>query len=206
MVPAQFETGITLSSTPGADPVSEARHAEALGFDVVTVHRDVLNGPPPSFETWTLLGWVAAHTTRVRVAPNVLVLPNRHPSVVAKMAETLDRLSRGRLILALGSGAAMNDGAVRALGLQHRSARQKLAAIEEAVDVIRGLWEVPGFSYAGDHFGTEAALVESEESGGAGAALSAVCGNVVSAWVQCDGPLRPGRSQPKRKPAYFHQF
>jgi alkanesulfonate monooxygenase SsuD/methylene tetrahydromethanopterin reductase-like flavin-dependent oxidoreductase (luciferase family) len=149
--------GITVSTAPGADPVSEARHAEALGFDVVTLHRDVLDGPPPSLETWTLLTWVAAHTASVKVAPDVLVLPNRHPAVLAKMAETLDRLSGGRLILALGSGATMNDQAFRAFGLQHRSARQKVVAIEEAVDVIRGLWETPAFSYSGEHFSTEAA-------------------------------------------------
>jgi alkanesulfonate monooxygenase SsuD/methylene tetrahydromethanopterin reductase-like flavin-dependent oxidoreductase (luciferase family) len=159
-LPTTPSFGITVSTSPEADPVSEARHAEALGFDVVTVHRDVLNGPPPSLETWTLLTWVATHTTTVKIAPNVLVLPNRHPAVVAKMAETLDRLSGGRLILALGSGATMNDEAFRAFGLEHRSPRQKVVAIEEAVDVIRGLWGTPAFSYAGEHFRTEAAELQ----------------------------------------------
>jgi len=149
--------GITISSSSAADPVAEARHAEALGFDLVTVHRDVLHGPPPSLETWTLLTWLAAHTSTVRLAPNVLALPNRHPAVVAKMAETLDRLSGGRLVLALGGGAASNGEAFGAFGLARRSARETVQATEEAIDVIRGLWERPAFSYPGAHFTTVAA-------------------------------------------------
>ena len=151
------EVGISISSSPDADPVAEARHAEALGFDVVTVHRDVLHGPPPSLEMWTLLTWIAARTTTVRLAPNVLALPNRHPAVLAKMAETLDRLAGGRLILALGGGAAINREAFGALGLAQRSARETVAATEEAIEVIRGLWRQPGFSHPGDHFTTRAA-------------------------------------------------
>jgi alkanesulfonate monooxygenase SsuD/methylene tetrahydromethanopterin reductase-like flavin-dependent oxidoreductase (luciferase family) len=153
--------GITISaSSSGADPVAEARHAEALGFDMVSVHRDVLHGPPPSLEMWTLLTWIAAHTERVRIAPNVLALPNRHPAVLAKMAETLDRLSGGRLILALGGGAAINRDAFGAFGLAQRSARETVAATAEAIEVIRGLWRQPGFTYAGSHFSVRAAELQ----------------------------------------------
>jgi alkanesulfonate monooxygenase SsuD/methylene tetrahydromethanopterin reductase-like flavin-dependent oxidoreductase (luciferase family) len=140
--------------------VAEARHAEALGFDVVTVHRDVLSGPPPSLETWTLLTWLAAHTSTVKLAPNVLALPNRHPAVLAKMAETLDRLTGGRLILALGGGAPINQQAFGAFGLARRSPRQTVAATEEAIDVIQGIWRQPSFSYAGRHFTTSGAELQ----------------------------------------------
>ena len=104
----QFGINIHTRLRPAADLLAEALHAEQLGFDVVTLHGDVLHGATPSFETWTLLTWLAAHTTRVRLAPLILALPNRHPAVLAKMAETLHRLSAGRLVLALGSGAAMS--------------------------------------------------------------------------------------------------
>jgi alkanesulfonate monooxygenase SsuD/methylene tetrahydromethanopterin reductase-like flavin-dependent oxidoreductase (luciferase family) len=156
---ARPSIGITISSSPsaGADPVAEARHAEALGFDVVSVHRDVLSGPPPSLETWTLLTWVAAYTTTVKLAPNVLALPNRHPAVLAKMAETLDRLSGDRLILALGGGAPVNHPAFGAFGLAQRTPHQTVAATEEAIDIIHGLWRQPSFSYTGEHFTTSGA-------------------------------------------------
>jgi alkanesulfonate monooxygenase SsuD/methylene tetrahydromethanopterin reductase-like flavin-dependent oxidoreductase (luciferase family) len=156
----QFGINLHTWMHPGLDPVTEARHAEQLGFDLVTLHRDVLHGTDPSFENWTLLTWLAARTTRIRVAPMVLALPHRHPSVLAKMAETLDRLSDGRLVLVLGGGGAMNDPTYRALGLAQRSPREKVEALEEAIDLMRGLWSSPGLTYAGKHFQTEGATLE----------------------------------------------
>jgi alkanesulfonate monooxygenase SsuD/methylene tetrahydromethanopterin reductase-like flavin-dependent oxidoreductase (luciferase family) len=99
----RFGVNIQTSAQSGADLVAAAQHAEALGFDAVTVHRDVLHGNEPSFEMWTLLTWLAAHTTKIMLAPVVLALPHRHPAMLAKMAEALDRLAEGRLILVLGS-------------------------------------------------------------------------------------------------------
>lgn len=151
---SRLRFGVTIPSEPGIDLVSEAQHAEQLGFDVVTVHGDVMNRPEPTLEAWTSLTWLAAATTTIHFAPNVLVLPNRHPAVLAKMAETLDRLSGGRLVIALGSGAAINDNAFRAFGLESRSPREKVEALDEALDVIHGLWEMPGFTYSGKHFHT----------------------------------------------------
>jgi alkanesulfonate monooxygenase SsuD/methylene tetrahydromethanopterin reductase-like flavin-dependent oxidoreductase (luciferase family) len=51
----------------------------------------------------------------------------------------------------------MNDDSFRAIGLDVRSPRQKVAALEEALDVIHGLWSTQRFSYSGDHFQTAAA-------------------------------------------------
>lgn len=156
----KFGVNIHTAIQPGVDPVTEALQAEQLGFDVVTLHGDALHGNNPSFELWTLLCWVVAHTTSIRVAPVVLALPHRHPAVLAKMAETLDRLSGGRLILVLGGGGPMNEPAYRALGLASRSPREKVQALEEAVDLLRGLWSTADFSYAGEHFRIEGANIE----------------------------------------------
>src|SRR6266540_1354813 len=155
-----FGINIHTRMRPDVDLVAEALHAEQLRFDIVTLHGDVLHGTAPSYETWTLLTWLAARTTHIRFAPVVLALPNRHPAVLAKMAETLDRLSDGRLVLTLGSGAAINEPAYRAFGLAQRSPREKVAALEEAIDMLRGLWSSSGFSYAGHHFQTEGATIE----------------------------------------------
>src|SRR5436309_16069779 len=109
---------ISQSAQPGADPVGDARHAEALGFDFVSCS-DHLHGTYPTFETWTMLAWIAASTSRIRIATNVLGLPYRPPAVVAKMAETFDRLSGGRVILGLGGGGS--DEEFRAFGLAERT-------------------------------------------------------------------------------------
>lgn len=152
--------GVAVSTAPDTDPVAEARDAEALGFDVVSVHRDVLSGPPPSLEAWTLLTWLAARTTTVRLLPNVLALPNRHPAVLAKMAETLSRLAGGRLILGLGGGALVNHQAFGAFGLAQRSPAETVAATEEAVEVVVGLLRRPRSSHAGAHFTVTAAELQ----------------------------------------------
>lgn len=155
----QFGVNIHTAMQSGEDPLAAAHHAEQLGFDVVMLHGDALHGSNPSFELWTLLCWVAAHTSSIRVAPVVLALPHRHPAVLAKMAETLDRFAGGRLLLVLGAGGPMNEPAYRALGLASRSPREKVQALEEAVDLLRGLWSTSGFFYAGEHFRTEGATI-----------------------------------------------
>jgi probable F420-dependent oxidoreductase len=149
-----FGVDISTSAAAGADPVAAARAAEALGFDFVSAN-DHPAAHDPRYETWTMLAWIAAATSRIRVATRVLGVPYRHPAMVAKMAETLDRLSGGRLILGLGAGAS--DEEFRAFGLGVRSPRDKIDGLEEAVRVIRGLWTEPGFTFAGRHYRTEAA-------------------------------------------------
>jgi alkanesulfonate monooxygenase SsuD/methylene tetrahydromethanopterin reductase-like flavin-dependent oxidoreductase (luciferase family) len=152
-----FGLNVSPSAAGGADPVEDARVAESLGFDFVSMN-DHLHGPDPRYETWTALSWIAASTSRIRVATRVLGVPYRHPAVVAKMAETFDRFSGGRLILGLGAGAS--DDEFGALGLEVRSAREKIEGLEEAVTIIRGMWSERTFTLQGRVFRTERAEVE----------------------------------------------
>jgi alkanesulfonate monooxygenase SsuD/methylene tetrahydromethanopterin reductase-like flavin-dependent oxidoreductase (luciferase family) len=125
--------------------IAEAQDAESLGFDLFCVP-DHLHGAHPTPEPWTALSWIAAVTERIAVMPDVLGLPYRAPAVTAKMAETLDRLSGGRLVLGLGTGGY--DAEFAALGLAQRTPGGKVAALGEAVQIIRGLWREPGFMRA----------------------------------------------------------
>ena len=155
--PLQFGANISPSAAIGADPVAAARRAEELGFDFVSTS-DHPCGESPTNETWTILTWIAASTSRIRIATRVLGLPYRHPPMVAKMAETLDRLSGGRLILGLGGG--YGDEEHQAFGLNVLSAKDKTDGLEEAVSIIRGLWTQERFSFPGRLFRTEAAPLE----------------------------------------------
>jgi len=145
------------SAAEGADPVSLAAEAEDLGFDFISAN-DHPCGTTPTFEVWTLLGWVAARTSRVRVATRVLGVPYRPPAIVAKMAESLDRLSGGRLILGMGGGSS--DEEFRAFGLGVPTPRQKIDGLEEALHIIRGLWWQPTFTFDGTLYRTEEAAIE----------------------------------------------
>lgn len=152
-----FGLSISPSALPDADPVASARMAEDLGFDFVSAS-DHPCGTGPTYETWTMLSWVAAATSRIRVATRVLGMPYRNPAMVAKMAETFSRLSGGRLILGLGGG--YSDEEFRAFGLGDFSPRDKVDGLAEAVSITRGLWSQPAFSFPGRLHRTDSADLE----------------------------------------------
>ena len=187
MTALMFGLDVSTSAAPGADPVTYAQHAEELGFDFVSAN-DHPEGRRPSFELWTMLTWIAARTSRVKVATRVLGVPYRAPAMTAKMAETLDRLSGGRLILGLGGGAS--DDELRAFGFDVPSPREKVDGLEEAVRVIRGLWANSPFTYEGSLFHADDATLEPKPAheipiwlGTFGPRALAATGRVADGWI-----------------------
>ena len=89
----------------------------------------------------TLLTAIAAATERVTVFPNVANLPLRPPAMLARAVASLDILSGGRAELGIGAGAFWD--AIAAMGGPRRSPRESVAALREAIAVIRALW-TPG--------------------------------------------------------------
>jgi alkanesulfonate monooxygenase SsuD/methylene tetrahydromethanopterin reductase-like flavin-dependent oxidoreductase (luciferase family) len=149
--------GVNIPASTDTDPVRLAKIAEALGYDFIST-ADHPCGSNPTRETWTMLTWIAARTERIHVATRVLGVPYRPPAMVAKMAETLDRLSGGRLILGLGGG--YSDAEFRAFGLSTPTPREKVDGLREAITIIRGLWTQPGFSFPGRLYSTRDADLE----------------------------------------------
>lgn len=149
MTRLRFGVNLSTSAARDHDPVAEALLAEELGFDFVS-SSDHPCGEHPANETWTLLSWVAASTRRIAVMTRVLGAPFRPPVLVAKMSETLHRLSDGRLILGLGAGAQDHEMAALAGRVLPPGAR--VAALEEAATVIRGVWGSPHFTYDGQYY------------------------------------------------------
>jgi probable F420-dependent oxidoreductase len=192
-----FGLGISTSAAPGADPVADARRAERLGFDFVSAS-DHLHGGQPTFEPWTLLSWIAAATSRIRVATRVLAVPYRQPTVVAKMAESFDRLAGGRLILGLGGGAL--DEEFRAFGLGVRPPRDKVDGLEEAVRIIRGLWSQPTFTFHGRLYRADGAELAPKPDrripiwlGTYGPRALALTGRLADGWIPSLGYAPPER-------------
>ncbi|MEV4074525.1 LLM class flavin-dependent oxidoreductase [Nonomuraea fuscirosea] len=129
---------------PGTDP-GVIRHwaqtVEGLGFDLLMVSDHVAitpdvaaKYPAPFYEPFTTLSWLAGVTTRVALGTTVLIVPYRHPLLVARMAANLNDLSGGRLVLGVGIGWARQE--FEALGVAHdqrgRLTDEHLAAITAA--------------------------------------------------------------------------
>jgi hypothetical protein len=119
--------------------VTLARLAEGAGLDLVAVQDHPYQ--PRFLDTWTLLSVLAARTSRVRLLPDVANLPLRPPAVLARSVASLDILSGGRVELGLGAGAFWD--AIEAMGGPRRGPGEAVAAVEEAIAVIRALW-TPG--------------------------------------------------------------
>ena len=119
------------------DPLlSTAREAERLGLDLIGVQDHPYQRR--FVDTWALLAAIAASTTRIALFPDVANLPLRPPAVMAKTAATIDILSGGRFELGLGAGGFWE--AIEAYGGSRRTPGEALAALAEAIEVVRKVW------------------------------------------------------------------
>jgi alkanesulfonate monooxygenase SsuD/methylene tetrahydromethanopterin reductase-like flavin-dependent oxidoreductase (luciferase family) len=117
-----------------ARTVELAVAADRAGLDVVAIQDHPYQRR--FLDTWTLLSYLGARTERVRLVPDVLNLPLRLPSMIAKSVASLDLLTGGRVELGLGAGAFWE--AVEAMGGPRRSPGESVDALEEAIGIIRG--------------------------------------------------------------------
>jgi alkanesulfonate monooxygenase SsuD/methylene tetrahydromethanopterin reductase-like flavin-dependent oxidoreductase (luciferase family) len=90
------------------------------------------------FDTFSLLAFLAARTSRVRLFPAVANLPLRHPAMLAKAAASIDVLSGGRFELGLGAGAFWE--AIEAFGGRRLAGPESVDALEEAIAILRACW------------------------------------------------------------------
>jgi Luciferase-like monooxygenase/Hemerythrin HHE cation binding domain len=134
----EFGVFVTPSARAAERVVALAALADRLGLDLVTFQDHPYQ--PRFLDTWTLIAYVAARTTRVRLAANVLNLPLRSPAIVARSVASLDVLSGGRIELGIGAGAFW-DG-IEALGGRRLTPGESVDALDEAIDVVRLLWDV----------------------------------------------------------------
>ncbi len=129
------------------------------------------------FDTWTLLSYAAARTERVRLVPDVVNLPLRLPSLLAKSAASLDLLSGGRVELGVGAGAFWD--AIEAMGGRRLSPKQSVDALEEAIQILKGFWSGErSLTFEGEHYSVR------------GAKPGPAPAHAIGIWVGAYGPRR----------------
>src|SRR5919198_4685020 len=135
--------------------------AENLGFDSFWVmdhfHQIPMVGKQedPMLEGWTTISVLAGITSKIKLGTLVTGIIYRHPSVLAKIAATLDVLSKGRLFM--GLGASYFEGESSAYGITSTgsfpSNQERLLRLEEAIQIIRKMWtEEPSASFNGKYY------------------------------------------------------
>src|ERR1700753_1651881 len=154
--------GVQLPIFSGFDPADLFAHvaglattAEEAGFDSLWVMDHFFQLPPlggpdqPMLEAYTLLGALAARTTRGQLGTLVTGVTYRNPAILAKIVTTLDVISRGRAIL--GIGGAWYDVEHQGLGVDYPADRVRLDMLEEAVQICRAMFTGDDVRFSGTH-------------------------------------------------------
>ena len=142
-----FGAGMALGA---AETAREARWMEELGFEYFAAGEHYMRGDPPgpTHASIPLLGVAAGATEKIRVLSSILLTPFYHPTVLAKLTNTLDIASGGRLTLGVGVGGEF-PMEFDAAGLQ---VSQRGRRTNECLEVLRRLWTEERVSYQGRHF------------------------------------------------------
>ncbi|WP_062981704.1 LLM class F420-dependent oxidoreductase [Nocardia anaemiae] len=169
-------------STPyyGTDPdrlMAFAQHAEACGFESILLPDHIALYPGAAIGSYEMppttpfpdpldcLSYIAAATERILLGTGVLLLPYRHPVVLAKRLATIDLLSKGRMrLLTVGLGTLPGEAAAVGVDFASRGRRT-----DEAIDVLRLLWAggADGVDYHGEFFSFDKLCIFPKPHGGA---------------------------------------
>jgi F420-dependent oxidoreductase-like protein len=110
-----------------------------------------VGGPfEPMLEGYTTLGYLAGITENLKLGLLVTGVTYRHPGLLAKIATTVDVLSRGRAFL--GIGAAWYDREHEGLGVPFPSTKERFERLEEALQIVNQMWSDDDGAYEGKHY------------------------------------------------------
>ena len=147
---------------PGGDVSTTpemAAEAEAAGWDGVfipdSISIDAPNYPPtPTYDPWILLALMATRTKRVVLGPMLAAISRRRPWKLARETVTLDILSRGRMVLPVGLGAAADDAGFYKVG-EEMTAKGRAQLMDECLDILHSAWSGERFSHDGEHYSVQ---------------------------------------------------
>ena len=130
------------------------REAEALGYDSVWLddhfYAVIRGAAEPQMDGFMLLAALAGTTERIQIGLLVACNSYRHPGLVAKMAASIDVISKGRFIHGMGAGWYQQE--YEAFGYDFPPAGVRLAQLDEALRLQKLLWTEESATFAGEHY------------------------------------------------------
>jgi G6PDH family F420-dependent oxidoreductase len=156
------ELGYTLSSEEHSpnDLVRNARAAEEAGFEFLSISDHFhpwVDAQGQSPFVWSVIGGVAHATERIRLGTGVTCPTIRiHPAIIAQAAATSQVMLEGRFYLGVGTGEELNEHVV---GARWPGPQERLEMLEEAIEVMRLLWQGGYHSHYGEHYTVEQAQI-----------------------------------------------
>ncbi|MGH2698906.1 MAG: LLM class flavin-dependent oxidoreductase [Actinomycetota bacterium] len=177
--------------------VAQAQLADETGLDLIGVQDHPYQRR--FLDAFSLIADLAARTSRVRLFPDVANLPLRHPSIIAKAAASIDRISAGRFELGLGAGAFWD--AIEGMGGPRRGPSEAVESVAEAIEVIRLLWsgernlrfEGHHYRLKGIHSGPAPAHDIGIWLGAGGPRMLTLTGRLADGWVPSSSWAPPER-------------
>lgn len=137
--------GVVLSGTDVSENLELAVAADAAGWDGVFCWEGIYHPDP-----WTQLTAIAMRTEEVKLGTMLTPAPRRRPWVLAGQCVTLDQLSGGRTILAIGIGAF--DPAIGEIGSEEQDKRIRAEILDETIDLLRAMWTGEPVEHSGTHY------------------------------------------------------
>src|ERR1700676_4010993 len=139
--------GLFRLGMPSVDTIAHvAESAEEWGLDSFWLS-DHLLAPSPELDVVATLSLLASRTSHMKLGPSVLLLNLRHPLMVAKSFASLDYLSNGRMVMAVGTGANLADYAACGIPVEGRGKR-----LDEGIEILRKVWTESNTSFHGKFF------------------------------------------------------
>src|SRR5207248_1835578 len=136
--------GLWRLGMPSAETIARvAERSEEWGLDSFWLSEHLL-APSPELDVVATLSLLASRTSKMKLGPSVLLLNLRHPLMVAKAFASLDYLSGGRMVMAVGTGANLADYAACGIPTESRGRR-----LDEGIEVLRSVWSNRKASYHG---------------------------------------------------------
>ena len=146
-------------NNPWNETLQLAQHAESTGWDGIYYADHFMPNAAdtsgPTSECWTTLAALAARVPRIRLGALVSGNTYRHPAVLAKMAANVDNISEGRCVLGLGAGWQENEHA--AYGIPFHTLGGRMRRLEEACQVVTGLFANEQTDFQGRYYQLTAA-------------------------------------------------